>query len=173
MKRTFLILLIAIATIALLSTWYFYPYEKMPADIVIDKIIVDKSAHQMKVYSNSVLIKTYTIAIGSNNTGTKEYKGDKRTPEGSYFIFDKNPNSGWHKNLGISYPNKADIARALKTGKSTGGDIKIHGLKNGGFPLGRFHRFKDWTNGCIAITNEEIDDLYGHTPVGTPIIINP
>jgi len=173
MKRTFLILLIVLVTVAVLFTWYFYPYEKIPANIIIDKIIVDKSAHQMKVYSNSVLIKTYTIAIGSNNPGAKEYKGDKKTPEGTYSIVDKNPNSGWHKNLGISYPNNEDIARALKTGKKTGGDIKIHGLKNGGFPFGKFHRLRDWTNGCIAITNEEIDDLYDHTPIGTPIIITP
>jgi murein L,D-transpeptidase YafK len=173
MKRTLLLLLIAVVTFGVLFTWYFYPYQKMPADIVIDKIMVDKSAHQMKVYSNNVLIKTYTIAIGSNNAGAKEYKGDKRTPEGTYFIFDKKPNSGWHKNLGISYPNKVDIAKAIENGKHTGGDIKIHGLKNDGFPFGKFHRFRDWTKGCIAITNEEIDDLYEHTPVGTPIIITP
>jgi len=85
----------------------------------------------------------------------------------------KNPHSICHKNLGISYPNDADRALSQKLGKPTGGDIKIHGLLNGQGRLGKFHRFKDWTNGCIGVTDDEIDELYQAVPIGTPIIINP
>jgi murein L,D-transpeptidase YafK len=173
MRKISITLLIISAGVLGLAVYYCYPYKKIPAGIVVDKIIVIKSEQAMYVYSNNQLVQHYTIAIGKNPTGAKQFQGDERTPEGEYFIFNKKPNSGWHKNLGISYPNKDDIARNLRNGMSTGGDIKIHGLENGGFPFGRFHRFKNWTNGCIALPNEEIDDLYEHTPVGTIIIIKP
>ena len=156
-----------------LLIYYFYPYPKIPAGITIDKLVVVKSKHRLFAWSHNQLIQTYTIAIGKTTVGDKQFEGDCKTPEGSYFIFAKNPNSGWHKNLGISYPNAADIAVAKSRGLHTGGDIKIHGLKNGRFNIGRFHRWKDWTNGCIALTNEEVEDLYAHTPIGTPINIEP
>ena len=162
-----------IALILTVLIYYFYPYSKIPAGITIDKIVVLKSRHRLFAYSHHQLIHTYTVAIGKTPIGDKQFEGDQKTPEGSYVIFAKNPNSGWHKNLGISYPNTEDIAKAKRLGLHTGGDIKIHGLKNGRFDIGRFHRWKDWTNGCIALTNEEIEDLYIHTPVGTPIIIQP
>ena len=173
MKRKWFILLAFIAFSMVALTYYFYPYGKIPAGITIDKIVVIKSQHRLFAWSHHQLIHTYTIAIGKNAAGDKQFEGDRKTPEGSYFIFAKNPNSGWHKNLGISYPNADDIAVSKRLGLHTGGDIKIHGLKNGRINLGRFHRWTDWTNGCIALTNEEIDDLYEHTPVGTPIIIQP
>jgi murein L,D-transpeptidase YafK len=156
-----------------LLIYYFYPYSKIPGGVIIDKIVVVKSQHRLFAWSGNRLVQTYTIAIGKTPAGDKQFEGDHKTPEGRYTIFAKNPNSGWHKNLGISYPNAEDIAAAKKLGVPTGGDIKIHGLKNGRFNIGRFHRWKDWTNGCIGLTNEEIDDLYAHTPVGTPIIIQP
>lgn len=172
--RKLVVILIVIGTgIAGLRVFCFYPYKKMPDGIVIDKIVVIKSERIMKVYANNRMIRQFRIALGGNPVGAKQMEGDERTPEGNYIIFDKNPNSGWHKNLGISYPNKADVARNFRNGLNTGGDIKIHGLKNGSFPYGRFHRMLDWTNGCIALTNEEIDDLYEHTTVGTPILVKP
>ena len=94
-----------------------------------------------------------------------------KTPEGRYTINNKNPNSEFHKNLGISYPNDEDIAQARQHSKPVGGDIKIHGLKNGQGFIGRFQHWRDWTNGCIALTNEEIDELFKHTPMGIPIEI--
>jgi len=152
--------------------YYFYPYGKIPAGIIIDRIVVRKSEHRMFVYAHGALIHTYTIAIGKGSAGDKQFQGDKKTPEGSYYIFAKNPSSAYHKNLGISYPNADDRAAAKSLGMPAGGDVKIHGLKNGQGYIGRFQRWKDWTNGCIGLTNEEIDDLYEHTPVGTPIIIS-
>lgn len=156
-----------------LLIYYFYPIQKIPAGISIDKIIVYKSKHTLEAYSNNQLIVTYKIAIAKNPVGAKEYQGDLKTPEGAYTINDKNPNSGYHKNLGISYPNAQDIARAKQLGKPTGGDIKIHGLKNGQGYIGKFLRWKDWSNGCIALTDEEVDELYDHTLIGAIIEIKP
>src|SRR5690606_135040 len=103
----------------------------------------------MEAYHNGQLIKTYTISLGANPAGDKEYEGDKRTPEGEYTINDRNANSGYFKNLGVSHPNEADIAEAKKRGLSPGGDIKIHGIRNGLGFIGKFHRLFDWTAGCI------------------------
>jgi murein L,D-transpeptidase YafK len=168
-KRIFILSFLAI--LLGLSIYYFYPTEKIPDEITIDKIIVIKSEHKLMAYSHGKLIVSYKIAIGRNPDGNKEYEGDGKTPEGLYTINSKNPNSDFYKNLGISYPNQQDIIRAKELKKPTGGDIKIHGIKNGQGYIGRFHRWNDWTNGCIALTNQEIDELYNHTPVGTAIEI--
>lgn len=124
--------------IAVLTIYYFYPIQKIPNGITIDKIIVFKSNHKLLAYSNGRLIVAYKIAIGKNSTGDKEYERDMKTPEGSYIINDKNPTSRFHKNLGISYPNPNDIGQAKQLLKSIGGDIKIHGLKTGQDFLGRY-----------------------------------
>jgi len=123
--------------------------------------------------SNNEIVKTYKISLGKVPKGAKEFEGDKKTPEGLYIINDKNPNSKCHKNLGISYPNEQDIEHAKKMGKSPGGLIKIHGMLNGYGWLGRFHLFRDWTAGCIAVTDKEMDELYENVKIGTPIEIKP
>jgi murein L,D-transpeptidase YafK len=105
--------------------------------------------------------------------GDKEFEGDKRTPEGQYTINDKNSNSGFHKNLGISYPNKRDIEEAKKKKLKPGGEIKIHGIRNGFGFIGKFQRLFDWTAGCIALTDHEVDELYDSVEIGTPILILP
>lgn len=156
-----------------LLIYYFYPIQKIPAGISIDKITVYKSKHILEAYSNNQMIVTYKIAIAKKPVGAKEYQGDLKTPEGIYTINDKNPNSSYYKNLGISYPNAQDIEHAKKLGKPTGGDIKIHGLKNGQGYIGKFLRWKDWTNGCIALTDEEVDELYEHVLIDAVIEINP
>jgi len=156
-----------------LTVYYFYPENKLPAGVRIDKLVVHKSKRKMSAYSGGQLIKTYKISLGKEPVGDKQFKGDKKTPEGLYFINDKNPNSSCHKNLGISYPDKADIEKAKRLGKPTGGDIKIHGLMNGTGFIGKFHRWQDWTLGCIAVTDQEIDELYHAVKIGTPIEIKP
>lgn len=156
-----------------LLVYYFYPEQSLPKDSKIDAMIVYKSKHQLLAFSKGKLIKTYMISLGRNPVGAKEYEGDQKTPEGTYSIHDKNPNSGWHKNLGISYPNQNDMAKAKRLGKPTGGDIKIHGLKNGKGYIGKFHHWQDWTLGCIAVTNAEIDELYAAVSVGCTIEIKP
>ena len=127
----------------------------------------------MLVYNNETLLKTYKIALGGQPIGHKEFEGDKKTPEGKYIINDKNPNSAYHKNLGLSYPNENDLKHAAKFNKSAGGDIKIHGIKNGLGDIGDLHRNIDWTLGCIAVTNEEIDELFQFVKIGSEIEIFP
>lgn len=156
-----------------LTVYYLYPENKLPANSQIDKIVVYKSKRQLLAYSNGKLIKTYKISLGKVPIGDKEFEGDKKTPEGFYTINDKNPNSGYHKNLGISYPNQEDIENAKRLGKPAGGDVKIHGLRNKMGIIGKFHRWFDWTLGCIAITDSEIDELYSAVKIGTPIEIKP
>lgn len=164
---------IAIAAFAATTIYYFYPEQKLPAGTKIDKLVVLKSERQLLTYSDGQLVKAYTVALGRIPEGDKEYEGDKKTPEGSYIINDKNPNSSYNKNLGISYPNPDDIKHAKTLGKSPGGAIKIHGLRNGTSLIGKFHRWMDWTQGCAAVTDEEIDELYNTVAIGTPIEIRP
>lgn len=153
--------------------YYFYPEQKLPDNAKIDRLEVFKSKRKMKVYSGERLLKTYTISLGRNPVGHKQFEGDFKTPEGSYIINDRNPNSAYHKNLGVSYPNDADKAFAKREGKSPGGLIKIHGLKNGRGYIGKLHRWKNWTAGCIAVTNSEIDELYTAVLSNAVIIIHP
>lgn len=151
--------------------FYFWPEKKLDTTKPIDKILVIKHERKLEVYSNGQKLKTYKIALGREPIGAKEFEGDKKTPEGIYIINDKNPNSSYHLNLGISYPNESDLKHAEKLGKPTGGLIKIHGLRNGIGLIGKFHRFFDWTLGCIAVTNREIKELYNNVPIGTEIEI--
>lgn len=163
--------LLIILAVAGLLIYYVIPSAKIPDGVIIDRIVVRKSEHKLEAYSGGKLIVVYAVAIGKNPVGPKEYEGDQRTPEGKYTINDRNPNSGYHRNLGISYPNAADRARARELGKPAGGDVKIHSLKNGQGYIGKFHRWKDWTNGCIAVTDKEMDQLYEHTALGATIEI--
>jgi len=161
-------LLAAIGIMAFLSIHQ----PRLPSDSVIDRIVVLKSKRQLLVYQQDELLKTYKISLGRNPIGTKQFQGDKKTPEGKYYINDKNPNSQFHKNLGISYPDQQDIEFAKSLNKDPGGDIKIHGLRNGLGFISKLHRLVDWTNGCIAVTNFEIDEIFNHTSIGIPIEIN-
>jgi murein L,D-transpeptidase YafK len=156
-----------------LTVYYFYPENKLPADIQIDNIVILKSARQLLAYSGGQLIKTYKISLGRQPVGAKEFEGDKKTPEGVYSINDKNPNSDFHKNLGISYPDKYDNENAKRLGKPPGGNVKIHGLRNKTGFIGKFQRWYDWTSGCVAVTNQEIDELYNAVEIGTRIEIIP
>jgi murein L,D-transpeptidase YafK len=149
----------------------FFPGKKLPAGTVIDRLVVFKSERKMEAWANGALIKTYSIALGGNPLGHKQHEGDRRTPEGTYTINNRNPRSRFYKNLGISYPNDADCAHAASIGKPPGGDIKIHGLRNGRGWRGRLHLLKDWTHGCIAVTNPEIDELYTAVKDGAVIVI--
>lgn len=167
MKKMIYIILLLIFGVVI---YYFYPEKKLPNGKIIDKIAVFKSKRKMLVYSEGKLLKTYKISLGKNSVGHKEVEGDFKTPEGIYEINAKNP-SGYHKNLGVSYPNEKDIARAKSLGKSPGGHIKIHGIRNGSGFISKFQRWKDWTAGCIAVTNEEVDELYESVKIGAKIEI--
>jgi murein L,D-transpeptidase YafK len=167
------ILLIFILAIIGFVAYYCFSSEVLPKNAKIDKMLVLKSKRLLLVYSRGELLKTYSVSLGNQPIGAKKFEGDRKTPEGIYTIHAKNANSGYHKNLGVSYPNDTDIKMAKKLGKPTGGDIKVHGLKNGLGFIGKLHRWNDWTLGCIALTNSEIDELYEIVPIGTKIEIKP
>lgn len=145
----------------------------LPENTRITRLVVDKAARRMSAFSDGRLVKTYDISLGSNPVGHKQFEGDGKTPEGIYRINERNPNSRYHKNLGISYPNAADRRFAQSQGKSAGGLIKIHGLRNGMGAIGRRHLKYDWTAGCIAVTDEEIDELYRSVVHNAEIEIRP
>lgn len=169
MKRS--ILVITFLLLAGILGYYFWPEKKLDTSKEIDKILVIKHKRRLIVFSKGEKLKTYKIALSKNPKGKKRFEGDMKTPEGIYFINDKNPNSGYHKNLGISYPNNSDIEYSRKHNQSHGGLIKIHGLKNGYGFIGKFHRITNWTLGCIAMTNKEVDELYENVAIGTEIEI--
>lgn len=122
---------------------------------------------------NGEILKTYKVALGRNPIGQKMQRGDKKTPEGTYYLDRRTANSKFHRALHISYPNAADIRKARALGVSPGSDVMIHGLPKGFDDLGETHRTIDWTKGCIALTNDEIDEIWRLVPDGTPIEIKP
>jgi murein L,D-transpeptidase YafK len=141
--------------------------------ILAEQILIEKSAHRLILIRTGKSLRVYRISLGKNPIGRKEREGDKKTPEGQYVIDRKIMHSGFHRALHISYPNASDRARAAALGVSPGGDIMIHGLKNGLGWLGPLHRFSNWTQGCIAVTNPEIEEIWDMVPEGTPIKIVP
>jgi murein L,D-transpeptidase YafK len=138
-----------------------------------DLIVVFKSQRVMKLYQNNRELKSYKIALGPSSKGHKQQEGDKKTPEGNYSICGKNPKSTYYKSLRISYPNEADRKAAAKRGVSPGGDIMIHGLWNKLAFLGKAHVLHDWTLGCVAVTNAEMDEVWQMIDLGTRIEIKP
>jgi len=145
--------------------------DAIAENIVIDSILVKKDDRKLIVFSNKQEIKTYDIALGKSPIGKKHFEGDMKTPEGLYVIDAKSAVSKYHKNLNISYPNKEDILFANSQNKKCGGDIKIHGLPNGRNDDN--YTRSDWTWGCIALTNAEIDELFKHVKLGCKILILP
>ncbi len=143
----------------------------MPIDVTIDKVFVDKSERVLQLLSGDTVIKTYTIALGDNPIGHKQQEGDERTPVGTYTLDYKNENSIAYRSIHISYPNAADIAQAKKRGVSPGGDIMIHGQMNGYEHLAWLNQRRDWTDGCIAVSNPEMNEIMSAVAVGTPIEI--
>jgi murein L,D-transpeptidase YafK len=137
-----------------------------------DRIMVMKSKHTLALMRGSTVLKTYKVALG-NPVGPKVQAGDKKTPEGTYFVDAKNAHSLFHRALHISYPNAADRERARRLGVRPGGDIEIHGLPTQYAWLGAAHRQIDWTTGCIAVTNPEIDEIWNYVSVGTPVEVRP
>jgi murein L,D-transpeptidase YafK len=155
---------------------YFYAHHNwnsLPAGTTIDRIVVEKSARRLSMFRNGNQIKTYRIALGRNPLGPKQQEGDMKTPEGIYKIDGRNPQSSFHLALHVSYPSDEDDKRAAPRGVSAGYDIMIHGIQNGRGWIGAFHRWNDWTAGCIAVTDEEIEELWRVTPDGTTIEIRP
>jgi murein L,D-transpeptidase YafK len=144
-----------------------------PEAIQADLVEVFKAARRMELRRGTELLATYQIALGFAPHGHKEREGDGRTPEGSYTINGRNPKSAFHLSLRLSYPDNDDAARAAAAGVSPGGDIFIHGQPNG---LKRFftgHPRKDWTVGCVAVTNAEMREIWSRVPTGARVVIHP
>jgi murein L,D-transpeptidase YafK len=133
----------------------------------VTRLIVNKSARQLILMHHDEVLRAYEIELGFAPEGDKQVEGDGRTPEGSYVIDRRNPNSEFYLSIGISYPNEEDRAEAEELGQSPGGDIFIHGTPQ------PWRRGDDWTAGCIAISNREMREVYSMVRLGTPIDINP
>jgi murein L,D-transpeptidase YafK len=138
-----------------------------------DRIVIDKSERLLTLMRGERQVRSYTVALGAAPKGPKRFEGDQRTPEGVYTIDYRNADSGYHRALRISYPSEADRVRALESGLDPGGQIMIHGLKNGQGWVGDRHRGGDWTDGCIAVTNAEIEEIWSLVDLGTPVEIRP
>ncbi len=144
------------------------------ADVaVVDRLVVEKSAHTLTLFAAGRVVKTYRVAIGVGPPGNKESGGDDRTPEGSYVIDAKNPASEFHRALHISYPNKSDRIAAKQRGVRLGSLIAIHGTPNFIEQMQDAGSHPDWTAGCIGVRNTEIEEIYALVPLGTPIEIKP
>jgi L,D-peptidoglycan transpeptidase YkuD (ErfK/YbiS/YcfS/YnhG family) len=138
-----------------------------------DKVLIEKKERRLTLLSKGEVIKTYKIALGGNPVGPKERQGDNKTPEGTYIIDSRNRDSAYYLSLHISYPNEKDKMRAKKLGVSPGGDIMIHGIKNSLSWVGASHTEVDWTKGCIAVTDEEMEEIDKLVPNDTIVEIRP
>lgn len=138
-----------------------------------DYVLIEKSLKRMTLFSNNKPIKSYSVALGRNPDGPKLEQGDKRTPEGRYVIDSRNPDSKYHMSLHISYPNDIDREITSLAGVDPGGNITIHGTGEEYAWMGKFHKVLDWTDGCIAVTDEEIEEIWGLVPDGAVVEIRP
>lgn len=138
-----------------------------------DFVLVDKSTNKMYLFQRSEVLKAYDVGFGQNPIGHKVQEGDSRTPEGRYMLTFKNPQSKFYKSIRINYPNQQDIDNALALGVKPGGDIVIHGMPN---EVGNYNgpiSPKNWTMGCIAVRNHEMDEIWRLIEPNTPIEIRP
>jgi murein L,D-transpeptidase YafK len=165
---------VAMAALAGTLAWANRPdAQPLPPGARADRVRVDKSERTLVLLRDGRALKTYRVSLGGAPLGHKRREGDERTPEGTYLLDYRNPRSGMHRSLHVSYPDSADAARAGAAGEDPGGMIMVHGIRNGVGWMGRLHRLADWTDGCIAVTNGEMDEIWRAVPDGTPIDIRP
>jgi murein L,D-transpeptidase YafK len=163
----------SVLVLAAIAAWALWPGTVLPAGARADLVVVDKSERRLELYSGKVLLKSYSISLGRHPTGPKRQQGDGKTPEGEYRIDYRKPDSSFHKALHISYPSPTDSAEARRRGADPGGMVMVHGMRNGLGWLGRTHLALDWTNGCVAVTDREIDEIWRAVPDGTRIVLRP
>lgn len=138
-----------------------------------DWILIEKRARRLTLFRQGKPVKKYRVALGRQPVGKKTTEGDCRTPEGCYVVDYCNAGSRFHRALHISYPNEEDRRQAALRGVSPGSDIMIHGLMNGMGWIGKRHLMRDWTLGCVAVTNKEMDEIWRMASVGTKVKILP
>ena len=144
-----------------------------PAVLRADRVVVLKRERTLQLLNHGKIIKSYRVALGGDPVGPKKQQGDHKTPEGVYILDSHNPHSSYYKSIHVSYPSARDRASAQQNQVSAGGDVFIHGLPNGYKWVGKEHRLKDWTDGCVAVTDEEMDEIWRAVPDGTLIEIRP
>lgn len=147
--------------------------QTAPAPLHADRVVVLKKERTLQLLNQGKIIKTYKVALGGDPVGPKTRQGDHKTPEGVYVLDFRNPHSQFYRSIHISYPNAMESAAARQKGISPGGDVFVHGLPNGYRYVGAAHRLKDWTDGCIAVTDQEMDEIWLAIADGTPIEIRP
>jgi len=143
------------------------------SDQKADSVLINKSKKRLYLKNNGTIIKSYHVVFGANPVGHKVQEGDERTPEGRYLLDYKKPDSSFYRAIHVSYPNKADKEQAKKLGVNPGGFIMIHGQKNGFGWLSFISRFFNWTDGCIALSNPDMDVVWNAVDAGVPVEINP
>jgi murein L,D-transpeptidase YafK len=147
--------------------------QTAPTPLHADRVVILKKERTLQLLNQGKVIKTYKVALGGDPVGPKTRQGDHKTPEGVYVLDSRNPHSQFYKSIHVSYPNASDRGAARQKGVSPGGDVFVHGLPNGYRYVGAAHRLKDWTDGCIAVTDEEMDEIWLAVSDGTPIEIRP
>jgi murein L,D-transpeptidase YafK len=151
----------------------FAPPSAFAQIVHADRVLVLKKEHTLQLLRQGRVIKTYKVALGGDPIGPKTQQGDHKTPEGIYVLNFRNARSQFYKSIHISYPNEHDREQARQKDVSPGGDVFVHGLPNGYGAISAAHRLKDWTDGCIAVTDEEMDEIWAAVVDGTPIEIRP
>ncbi len=178
MLKTLLRRLLLLAISFTAAVWLLSVYREgqpppplAPITGQIDRIVIEKAARRMSLFQNGTELRRYKIALGFAPDGDKQQQGDGKTPEGVFRVTRRNPNSAYHLSLGLDYPRPADRARAAASGVSPGGDIFIHGQPNR--IAGLMTLPYDWTEGCIAVSDAEIAEIWQATPIGTRVEIRP
>jgi murein L,D-transpeptidase YafK len=163
------------ARIVILSLIFAMPAQAKPLakPLHADAILVEKSQRRLTLLWHGAAVKTYRVALGGASVGRKQCEGDDRTPEGVYRIDSRNAGSAYHRSLHVSYPNAADVAAARRRGCAPGGAVMIHGLPNGFGAIGSLHTARDWTKGCVAVTDAEIEEIWKAVPNGAAVEIRP
>ena len=163
----------AVAAVSVLSLSLVAVSTVMGKPLRADKILIEKSKRRLTLLWRESPVKSYRVALGGAPVGKKQCAGDQRTPEGLYSITSRNAQSAYHRSLRVSYPNAEDLANARRLRCRPGGDIMIHGITNGYGWIGALHAEKDWTLGCIAVTDQEIEEIWDAVPNGTAVEIRP
>ena len=167
-----LVLLFA-AILVFLSIWANLELDSLKHSEKASKVLIEKGKRTLTLLNGEKVLKRYQISLGKNPIGPKEQEGDNKTPEGIYIITEHKANSSFYRALRLSYPEKKDSELARSKGVKPGSDIMIHGMRNGYGLIGKLHLVSDWTAGCIAVTNLQIEEIWAATKDGTVVEIRP
>lgn len=172
-RRIIMVLVIATMVAGVALVCANHNWRPLETGAKADRILVEKGARKLTLFNGGKAIKAYSVSLGRAPAGPKKQEDDNRTPEGFYLIDSRNAASSCHRALHVSYPDARDKKQAAKSGRAPGGDIMIHGIANGYGWFGSIHRCYDWTSGCIAVTDFEVDEIWRAVANGTRIEIRP